>query len=99
MNMDAKARKALGVIQECVAAKRYIVLPHFVQRMDRRGFFWADVLAVIDSPGDVRHDGRDRFDRPKWIVSGETIDGLGVELVCTIDRDDRGNLTVFITIY
>ncbi len=99
MSMDAKARKALGVIQKCVAAKRYIVLPHFVQRMDRRGFFWADVLAVIDGPGDVRFDGHDRFDRPKWIVSGETIDGLDVELVCAIDRDDRGNVTVFITIY
>ncbi len=99
MSMDAKARRALGVIQQCVAAKRYVVLPHFVHRMDRRGFFWADVLAVIDDPSDVRFDGRDRFDRPKWIVSGGTIDGLTVELVCAIDRDDRGNVTVFITVY
>ncbi len=99
MSMDAKARRALGVIQECVAAERYFVLPHFVQRMDRRGFFWADVLAVIDSPGGVRSDGRDRYDRPKWIVSGRAAEGLDVELVCVIDRDDRGNVTVFITIY
>lgn len=99
MSMDAKARRALGVIQECVTAKRYVVLRHFVQRMDRRGFFWADLLAVMNDPSDVRSDGRDRFDRPKWIVSGKTIDGLTVELVCAIDRDDRGNVTVFITIY
>ncbi len=99
MSMDAKARRTLGVIQDCVTAKRYVVLPHFVHRMDRRGFFWADVLAVINDPSDVRFDGRDRFDRPKWIVSGGTIDGLTVELVCAIDRDDRGNVTVFITVY
>lgn len=99
MSMDAKARRALGVIQKCVAAKRYVVLPHFVQRMDRRGFFWADLLAVIHDPCNVRSDGCDRFDRPKWIVGGDTIDGLAVELVCAIDRDDRGNVTVFITIY
>lgn len=99
MGMDAKARKALNLIQECVAAKRYVVLTYFAKRMDLRGFFWADVLAVINDPGDVRFDGHDRFDRPKWIVSGETLDGLDVELVCAIDRDERGNVTVFITIY
>lgn len=99
MSMDAKARRAIGVIQDCVSAKRYVVLPHFVQRMDHRGFFWADLLAVIHDPSDVRSDGRDRYDRPKWIVTGDTIDGLAVELVCAIDRDDRGNVTVFITIY
>ncbi len=99
MGMDAKARKALGVIQQCVAAKRYVVLTHFAKRMDQRAFFWADVLAVIDEPSNVRFDGRDRFDRPKWIVSGRTVDGLGVDLVCAIDHDDRGNVTVFITIY
>ena len=99
MSMDAKARRALGVIQDCVAAKRYRVLRHFVQRMDRRGYFWADVLAVINDPSEVRFDGRDKFDRPKWIIAGKTIDGLTVELVCAIDRDDRGNVTVFITVY
>ena len=99
MSMGAKARRALGVIQECVAAKRYVVLPHFVHRMDRRGFFWADVLAVIDNPSDVHFDGHDRYDRPKWIVTGKTADGLTVKLVCAIDRDDRGNVTVFITIF
>ena len=99
MSMDAKARRALGVIQKCVAAKRYVVLTHFLKRMDQRGFFWADVLSVIDEPSSVRFDGRDRFDRPKWIVAGDTIDGLAVELVCAIDCDDRGNVTVFITIY
>ncbi|MDO8629041.1 MAG: DUF4258 domain-containing protein [Phycisphaerales bacterium] len=97
--MDAKARKALDVIRGCVAAKRYIVLPHFVQRMDERAFFWPDVLAVLDRPGGVRDDGRDRYGRPKWIVGGETPDGVALELVCAIDADERGRLTVFTTIY
>ena len=99
MSMDAKARKALGVIQDCVAANRYIVLTHFVKRLDRRGFFWPDVLAVIDDPSDVRYDGRDEFDRPKWVMAGKAIGGIRVELVCVIDRDDDGHVTVFITIY
>lgn len=103
MGMDAKARRAWSVIRKCVAAKRYVVLPHFVQRMDQRGFFWPDVLAVIDDPMDVRDAGRDRYGRPKWIVSGTAPDGIAVELVCVLDRDPdvhRGRaLTVFITIY
>lgn len=98
-SMDAKARKAHRTIRDCVAAKRYVVLPHFVQRMDERAFFWADVLAVLDRPGGVRNDGLDRYRRPKWIVAGETPDGIALELVCAIDTDERGRLTVFITIY
>ena len=99
MGMDAKARRALSIIRECVDAKRYVVSRHFTKRMDERMYFWPDVLAVLDKPGDVRSDGRDRFDRPKWIVVGKTIDDLPVELVCVLDTDDRGRVTVFITIY
>lgn len=99
MRMDAKARQALSVIRCCVAAKRFIVLPHFLKRMDQRGFFWPDVLAVLDRPDNVRRSGRDRFDRPKWIVTGVTVDGLSIEMVCVLDTDERGDATVFITIY
>ncbi len=37
------------------------------KRMDARGMFWADVEAVLDNPQEVRDDGLDRWDRPKWI--------------------------------
>lgn len=97
--MDAKARRALTIIRDCVAEDRFMVLPHFTHRMNQRGFFWGDVLAVLDSPTTVRDDGRDRYDRPKWIVAGSTADDLVIEMVCAIDTDDRGRTTVFITIY
>ena len=97
--MNAAARRALTVIRDCVTAERYVLLPHFTRRMDERGFFWADLLAVIDSPRSVRDGGRDRYGRPKWIVAGKAADDLEIELVCAIDTDDRGRLTVFITIY
>jgi hypothetical protein len=97
--MDAKARKALDTIRDCVTAKRYKVTQHFTQRMDERAFFWPDALAVLDRPGKVRDDGRDRYGRPKWIVAGKTTDGMALEMVCAIDADERGRLTVFITIY
>ena len=97
--MDPRARNALAVIHECVAADRLIVLPHFTQRMDQRGLFWADVLAVIDHPGGVRYDGPDNLDRPKWIVSGSAADGLAIEIVCVLEVNESGDLTVFITMY
>ena len=99
VSMDAKGRRALSVIRECVAAKRYWVSLHFAQRMDGRGIFWPDVATILDDPSAVRSDGRDSFDRPKWIVAGKTVDGDAVGIVCVLDHDDRGNVTVFITIY
>lgn len=99
MSMDAKSRKALETIQSCVAADRYFVVAHFRQRLAERGFFWPDALAVVDSPSQVRSDGRDEFDRAKWIVTGKTPDGVALEMLCVLDTDDRGNVTVFITIY
>jgi hypothetical protein len=100
-SMNADARRALSIIRRCVAKGRYVVLANFVQRMDQRAYFWADVLSAIDLPDDVRSDGVDRWGRPKWIIRGGAEPKLPepVELVCALDRDDDGNVTVFITIY
>lgn len=61
--------------------------------------FWSDVLAVFDQPREVRYNGLDRFDRPKWIVAGTAIDHLPIEIVCAIDRDERRDVAILITIY
>jgi len=98
-SMNADARRALATIRRCVEDERYVVLPHFTQRMDQRGLFWPDVLAVLDEPTGVRGDGRDKDDRAKWIVGGKTPDGLAIEIVCALDVDENGDVTVFITIY
>lgn len=98
-SMDAESRKALAIIRECVAADRFRVLPHFRKRMARRGLLWPDILTVLDDPTHVRDDGLDRYDRPKWIVGGNAADGLPVEVVCVLDYDERGDATVFITLY
>jgi len=97
--MEAQARNALRAIQDCLAADRYQVAVHFVRRMDMRGLFWPDVEAVIDSPASVHNDGSDRFGRAKWRVAGLATDGLELEVVCVLDRDELGNLAVFITAY
>jgi hypothetical protein len=97
--MDAKARKALQAIQDCVASGRYRVLEHFVQRMDLRGLFWPDIQAVIDSAQLVQSDGLDRVGRAKWRLRGRTTSRLAVEIVCAMDHDEHGNLTVLITAY
>jgi len=61
----------------------------------------ADVTSRI--PGDdrttVRFDGHDRYDRPKWVIEGKTVGELDIGLVCVLDTDDHGRVTVFITIY
>lgn len=97
--MDRRATRALLTIRACVGAGRYRVLRHFTERMDQRGLVWGDVLAVLDAPGTVRDGGRDRFDRPKWLVSGTAADGEPMELVAALDVDERGRVTVFITLY
>jgi hypothetical protein len=97
--MDAPGRRALSAIRRCIEAGHFTVLRHFTRRMDQRGLVWPDVLAAIDRPGDVRGAGRDRFNRPKWIVTGDAPDGLPIELVCVLDVNERGDMTVFITIY
>ena len=80
-------------------AGQYRVLAHFVHGMDLRGLFWPDIQAVADSPRMVKDGGPDRFGRAKWRLSGRTTDGLDLEIVCVLDRDERGNLVVFITAY
>ncbi len=97
--MATKARRALATIRACVAVKRFRLLPHFAQRMDVRGLVWPDVLAVLDEPSRVRDGGRDRSNRPKWLVAGTAADGEALEFVCALDVNERGEYTVFITIY
>ncbi len=97
--MNPNARRALQTIRRSVAEGRYRVLRHFTRRMDQRGLFWADVLAVLDDPAGVRDDGLDDYGRPKWIINGQAADGLELELVAALDRNDAGELTVFITLY
>jgi hypothetical protein len=97
--MNAEARRALLTIRTCVAADRIQVLPHFRQRMGERGLVWPDVLAILDDPHAVRGQGRDRYERPKWLVSGDAADGEPIEIVCVLDENERGEITVFITIY
>ncbi len=67
--------------------------------MGIRGMVWGDLLALLDTPGRVRDDGRDHNGRPKWIVGGAAADGLDVEVVCVLDIDEHGDWTVFIMIY
>ena len=97
--MDATAKRALAVIRDCVNAGRFLVLPHFRARMALRGLVWPDVLAVLDAPDCMRPDGKDRYDRPKWLVAGTAADNLPIEVVCVLDTDERGDVTVFITLY
>ena len=99
VRMDAKARKALSIIRRCVASRRYRLSPHFTQRMDQRVIFWPEVLAVLDEPTDVRPGGPERYGRPKWIIAGKAASGEPMKLVCVLDRDEHGDVTVFITIY
>jgi|ERR1700722_3722939 len=97
--MTASARHALELIRECVEEGRYTLTPHFSRRMDGRGLFWPDVVAVIENPRDVRSGGLDDGGRPKWLVAGRVSDGLAIEFVCILDIDENGNTTLFVTIY
>ena len=97
--MNTRAKRVLRTIQDCVASGRYLALTHFVQRMDSRGLFWPDIQAVIDSPEAVEDNGLDKFGRAKWRLRGRTQDRLELGIICVMDRDQAGNLTVFITVY
>lgn len=97
--MNVAAKKALGVIRQCLRNGAYRVLPHFIERMDRRGLFWSDVEAIAEKPLDVRDDGLDRYDRPKWLIAGRAYDGDRLTIVCAIDTDEAGNLVLSITAY
>lgn len=97
--MNAGSRQVLQTIHDCIQAGRYRLLAHFVRRMDERGLFWPDILAVLDSATTVEDDKQDAYGRDKWKVCGRTTDQLELEIVCVLDRDDSGNLVVFITAY
>jgi hypothetical protein len=99
MDTNMESKKALSIIRRCIATERFEVSWHFTRRMDQRGLVWPDVLAVIHKPSNVHPDGFDRFNRPKWVVEGTAADGLPIGIVCALDVDDRGDVTVFITIY
>ncbi len=85
------------MIRACVHSDRYALALHFSERMEERGVFWSDVLMVLDDPSDVRSQGVDRFDRPKWVISGDTPTGDSIEIICAVEVDETE--TEFITIY
>jgi hypothetical protein len=92
-----EARRTLALIRECIAADRYALAVHFMQRMEQRGLFWPDVLAVIEAPHDVHAEGMDRYNRPRWIIGGPAATGSDIEIVCAIEIDRSE--TEFITLY
>ena len=65
--------------------------------MVKRGLFWPDVEAVIDDPEEVRSDGMDDYNRPKWAICGETATSGEIEIICAVEIDDTD--TEFITLY
>jgi pentatricopeptide repeat protein len=97
--MHSEPKAALGIIRSCVRAGRYRLLKHFRDRMTRRGLVWADVLAVLDKPAEVRSGGPEKHHRPKWVLTGSAADGLEIEFVCVFEDDEHGNWVLFITLY
>jgi hypothetical protein len=97
--MNASAQAALVAVRESLRAGRYRMTPHFRQRLAERGILWVDILSVFDAPTTVRDGGDDDYGRPKWNIAGRAADGLPVEVVCALDRDERGRWTVLITVY
>jgi hypothetical protein len=97
--MKPDLRQALAVVRRCVAAGRYVLLPHFTRRMDQRGFVWPDALLVLTEATRVQHNGLDHHGREKWIIGGTTADGVPLDMVCVLDTDEYGSITVFITAY
>jgi hypothetical protein len=97
LKVTAEARRAIIAIRKCINAGRYALSIHFFQRMEQRGLFWPDVQAVIDDPEDVRSQGMDKYDRPKWMIRGDVAFGDSIQIVCAIESD--GAETEFITLY
>lgn len=54
---------------------------------------------LFESPTLARADGFDDAGRARWIVRGRAADGAAKGVVCAIGRDDRGELTVFVTAF
>ena len=65
--------------------------------------FWPDIQAIIDNPREVRSQGMDDYNRPKWIINGEAASGGEIEIVCAIESisadDTEESETEFITLY
>ena len=95
--MTAEARRTLAVIRECLETDHYALTVHFSHRMEQRGLFWPDVQAVLDDPSEVRGQGMDDYNRPKWIIVGQAVIGVEIEIVCAVEIDDTE--TEFITLY
>jgi uncharacterized DUF497 family protein len=93
------SKETLRFIQQCISEERYTATHHFRQRMDERGLFLTDALAVIDAPDSIRDDGLDDQGRPKWLVAGLATELLSLEIVVVIDLDESGNEVLLITIY
>lgn len=92
-------KRALAVISRCISTGRVIVLEHFVRRLDKRGLFWSDVLAVLSTPTRIRPDGFDDWGRERWIIRGRSADLGDVEIVCVLGTNERGEVTVFVTLF
>ncbi len=97
--MTSEAGAAFAIIRRCLEDERYIVTRHFAQRMEERGLMWPDVMTIFDDPTDIRDGGPDNIGHPKWIVTGDVVEGLAIEIVCAIDDEESSESTVFITIY
>lgn len=89
---------ALTHVQHAVEAENHFVRDHFYDRMNLRGMFWPDVLAVVESPAGVRTDGADEYGRSRWFFKGMTTAQSEVELLCVFEGDGTGSVT-FWTIY
>jgi hypothetical protein len=96
-DVTAEARRTLAVIRECLELDRYALTVHFSSRMAQRSLFWPDVEAVIDDPTEVRSQGMDDYNRPKWIIRGAATTGDEIEIVCAVETDEAG--MEFITLY
>ena len=92
-------RAAIAIIRDCVESGRYRRFIHFDERLDQRGLFWGDVLAVIDSPARVLADGQDVHGRDRWLIRRKTSYGLRIELVTLLEQDEHGHWTFFVTLY
>jgi len=92
-------KQALAIIQRCVREDRYTLHDHFVQRMDERGLFLPDVLAIVNQPSRVLMDGHDVFGRPRCLLSGRLTDGTDAQLLAVVEESESGHFTVFITVY
>jgi hypothetical protein len=95
--VNADARRAIAVIRRCVESGRYAISDHFAIRLEQRGLFWPDVQAVIDIPKHVRSQGRDDYDRPKWLIRGVAANDADISIVCAIEVDESE--TEFITLF